>query len=589
MQFDIDHFWKFCEHLRIATKEKGEIRLSREHLLGTQRYFIEQVVEGIKAGKHEFWVLKCRQASVSTICLALDLYMSYMMPGMSGALVTHNEESREMFRGVLKMMMDSLPVRMRYPALVHNRNQLILKNRSRFSYLVAGKRKNTSLGKGNAMIFAHCTEVSEYGDPEGMASLQATFAQDNPNRLFIYESTAQGYNHFYDAWNDAKEAVSAKAIFIGWWLHEGYRKEKGSPEYEAYWDGKLTAEERQWTTEVKREYGVEITDEQIAWWRWTVQEKMGGDVLIAQQNYPHTDKYAFVKPGSSFFDSVLIDKTYRAALKHPCEYFRFDVKFSFDDVRMVRATDRTASFWLWERPVAGGNYVIGADPAYGSSEWADRFCISVWRCYADQLVQVAEFNTADCLPVYFAWIVTYIAGMYTEPSATRCMLNLELNGPGQAVWTELKTMRRLAMNTRTGRSVANLMGNIRHYKYRRVDTFGGPTAYHTQMDAKLKERMFNAINDNWVLGRLTIRSPDLVDEMRGIEREDGDIGAPGRGKDDRVVAAGLAIVAWYDFVRVPLQAIGLTYEVAQTPEVTAPVHPLSDTVSKLLAQIEARG
>ena len=46
-----------------------------------------------------------------------------------------------------------------------------------------------------------------------------------------------------------------------------------------------------------------------------------------------------------------------------------------------------------------------------------------------------------------------------------------------------------------------------------------------------------------------LRQADVVTQMQKVVREDGQLGAPGRGKDDRVIAAGLAHVAWADFVR----------------------------------------
>jgi hypothetical protein len=319
-----------------------------------------------------------------------------------------------------------------------------------------------------------------------------------------------------------------------------------------------------------------------------VAEKIG-DLQLMYQNYPPTDRYAFVKAGSTFFDSGMVDASYKRAIRQKKSLYRFNVGNSFEDLELVKAVDKSATMTIWEKPQAGGHYIIGADPAYGSSEWADRFCASVWRCYADKMVQVAEFNTTDCLPMYFAWIVAYLSGAYMQESKATCMLNLELNGPGQGVWTELKTMKRLAANSRTpnSKAISHLLGNIRHFKYRRIDSFGGPTAFHTQMNTKEKERMLNLMNDNWVRGDIIINSPELVDEMKNVEREDGFIGAPGRGKDDRVIAAGLAVLAWYDFVRVPLQGIGLTMSASEAPMVALTRDPLATRVSSLLAQIES--
>ena len=88
--FNVDNFWEFCATLQIDTKEFGPIRLTQDRITGTQRYFIEQVADGLKNGIHTFVVLKGRQVMITTITLALDLYWLFKYSGMSGYLVTHD-------------------------------------------------------------------------------------------------------------------------------------------------------------------------------------------------------------------------------------------------------------------------------------------------------------------------------------------------------------------------------------------------------------------------------------------------------------------------------------------------------------------
>jgi hypothetical protein len=192
-------------------------------------------------GIHSFVVLKGRQLGITTISLALDLYWLFSRPGMHGSLVTHDEESRDMFKSTLTMYIDGLPKKFKVPIETHNRNQLVSRNRSRVSYQVAGTRKNSSLGKGKALTFLHSTETAAYGDEEGLASLRASLAEEHAERLFIYESTAQGFNHFHDMWERAQDASTERAIFIGWWRKESYAKGKGTPPPRLPPDPSLTA------------------------------------------------------------------------------------------------------------------------------------------------------------------------------------------------------------------------------------------------------------------------------------------------------------------------------------------------------------
>ena len=80
-----------------------------------------------------------------------------------------------------------------------------------------------------------------------------------------------------------------------------------------------------------------------------------------------------------------------------------------------------------------------------------------------------------------------------------------------------------------------------------------------------KERMLNFFKGEFERGTSLVRSADLLDEMRCVVREDGSLGAPGRGKDDRVIAAGLAHVAWSDYIRMQCMQRGIM----RVPEVRA--------------------
>ena len=557
--FNLKNFWDFCSALRVDTKELGEVSLAPDKVLGTQKYFIEEIAKGINEGCHYFVILKSRQIGITTISIALDLYWSFKHSGMSGSMVTHTEEAREMFRATIELYMASLPDKWKVPVDKHNRTHLILKNRSRFSYQVAGTRKNTKLGKGQALTFLHATEVSEFGDEEGMASLEASLAEENPDRLFIFESTAQGMNHYFDMWDNAKAAQSQKAIFIGWWRNQFYKKKKGTPEYRVYWDGKVSPEERKWITAIKKLYDFDIDDEQIAWWRWNMSEKTRDEQLM-YQNFPPTEDYAFIMSGSNFFNNARVTDEYKKAIKLPANNFRFVLRENFEDTELNQCSEKMQNLKIWEFPKAGAHYVIGADPAYGSSEWADRFCASVYRCYADGMEQVAEFNTPDCSPFQFAWVICYLAGAYMMNDKSTCMLNLEINGPGQAVLTEMNQLKRVAANTQTSaaRGVFNIVANIQNFMYKRQDSFGAPSAYHTMTNTKEKERMFGMFKDGFERGMITVKSSGCIDEMKGIVREDGFLGAPGRGKDDRIVASGLATVTWLDYVRLRLVQTGQT-------------------------------
>lgn len=553
-------FLRFCEALEVETKEFGLIALGTT-LLGSQKYFVDEIFKGLEEGIHYFVCLKGRQLGISTICMALDLFWLFRFPGMAGTLALDTEETRELFRSTLTMYMQGLPQRWKQPEDAHNRTHLVLKNRSRLSYQVAGTRKNVGFGAGKAIAFAHSTEVGKWGEGTDISSFEASFAENNPHRLYIWESTAYGMNNWMDMYDTALTATSQRAIFIGWWRNEMYRVAEDSEIYKVYWDGRLTNEESVWVKDVKELYDFDIDSEQIAWHRFTLNEKMKEDEQAMHEKYPPTAEYAFIMSGSQFFSAQRLTDQVKIVKARPYEIKRFVFGAAFEDTVLVDCVERTATLKIWQTPVMKGQYVLGCDPAWGSSDWADRFAISVNRCWADGTEQVAEFCTPDLNTMQFAWVMLYLAGAYGDPNLqANVMMNLEINGPGQAVWQEIQSLKQRAFMMKDQSNLARLLINIQNYLYRRPDSTAGGFSYHTKTSQNEKERYLNAMKDHHEFGTLVINSVECLNEMKNVVRDEGQIGVPGRGKDDRVIAEALAVIAWTDFVRTRLIQAGITKE-----------------------------
>ena len=581
MKFNLSQFYKFCSQLKIETKEQGLKKM--DVLLGTQTYVMDEINRGLAEDIHFFVILKGRQLGITTISLALDLYWHFIHNGLQGTLTTDTEENRDMFRSTLAMYMEGLPKEWRIPLLAHNRNQLQLKNRSRLFYQVAGLRAKGSLGRGKAITFLHGTETSSWGDEEGLASLLASLAETNPNRLYIFESTARGFNMFHDMYVTAKRAKTQRAIFCGWWRNQFYSVDADSQIYKVYWDGKLTPEEKEWTRDIKKLYDVEINSRQMAWWRWKLHEGIKDDALMYQE-FPPTEDYAFIMTGTSFFSNARCTDMMKIAKKIGCDYYRYSMGANFLDTEVVKSTERLATLKIWEEPVDTAYYVIGADPAYGSSDWADRFCIQVFRCYADGMEQVAEFATPEMNTYQFAWVIAHLAGAYKNST-----LNLEVNGPGQAVINELRNLKRQAatLTGQQGYDLMNVLGSMSNYIWRRNDTLGGiSNSIGWITTSQTKERMLSYMKDYFERNMMAIYSTELIDEMKTIVRDGSSIEATGRNKDDRVMAAALACAAFAEQVQPKLINMKITREMSRktddmTPEQVAVGRNVSDYLKRI--------
>lgn len=574
--FSVDHFKKFCAALKIDSKEQGQIPLK---FLGTQQYFVDEIAQGLSEGVHNFVTLKSRQQGITTASLALDLYWMYSHKGLQGALVTDTDDNKIKFRSQLTQYMNSLPSTggWKVKVLENNRTQLVLKNRSKMLYIAAGTKKAAgNLGAGSSANLLHGTECALWGDEDGLASLIATLAETNPHRLYVWESTAYGYNMFYQMWESAKKAKTQRAIFIGWWRNELYQLNRSSVQYKTYWDGSPTTDEKVWLAEIYRRYNVNLTDTQLAWYRWKLAEEIQENALM-EQAYPGTEEMAFQMSGSKFFSSDRANHSYKRAMEQKRDFYRYKFGMHFEQTEFMETGEANAELSIWEYPDPKGVYVLGADPAYGSSEWADLFALQVLRCYSDKVVQVAEFKTPDINEQQFAWVIAHIAGSYRP-----CMVNLEMQGPGGAVFNEMQNLKRYA-GPKSGalKDWYNVKDTIRDYFWRKQDSVVGGLAYQWQTTSKEKVRMMTTLRAYFEREMIVINSPECIAEFRNVRRDGDKIGGEGRAKDDMVISLAIATIAWNDWIMREMQAENRTYfKETRPPEDAKQQTPLEHNVMK---------
>ena len=509
----------------------------------------------------------------STIVRALIVFWAYMHPGLRVALVFDSNKNAKEAREEIRLFLSRLPKSHSIPITNHPRDFLQLSNGSRVSYLVAGTKKTpNSGGLGRSLGFncCGCTEMSSWADIEGLRAFERSLAQKFENRLFIWESTARGFNIFHDLWKEAKaDDLTKKAIFIGWWAKELYTIDKDTPLFQRY-GLKLPSDEEQQKIDIVRErYGHEITMEQLAWYRheydpdreaYDEREHAGQDIIT--QELPWYEEEAFLKSGSDFFPNDRLSLAMRDVARLKCKGYNYYMSEDFLATLMEPVDNtRKAMLKVWEEPDPTAQYVIGADPAFGSNEDSDRFAAQVLRCYADGLDQVAEFTTTRIVDYQFAWALAHLCGAYGN-----ARLLIELNGPGHTVWNEFRTLeilltRGYMREAALERGLTNIFDHVRQYLWYRQDSLSkNPTMFQWETNAKRKEQIMTRLRDLFHLGQIKIRSFDCLEEMSTMVRDQGSIHGEGTNHDDRVMALALAARAWDDSERKKLIAQDRTRE-----------------------------
>jgi hypothetical protein len=546
--------------VEIDTKEQGRCHVEPWM---SQRMVIDAVSKGLTEGVHEFVVLKCRQVAVTTTCSVIELFWALANPGVQGAIIADRTDNLERLRRIFAALLETLPPEWRsseHRLIQNNRNGMAFANRSVIDLMAAAS--NPDLGASRALNMMHATECGQWKSLAGVESLKASLARQNPHRLYLWESIANGFNWWYNFCQQAKADRHMKFIFLGFWSNPTYSIDKADPDYKTYWDGRLDDEELKRARDVRARYGVIVKPEQVAWWR---REAEFRDDQYMLRHYPWNERECFIASGSSFFPAArTLELAESLAEGPPYKGYKYHFEEAFLGSRIEQTTNKDeVQLRVWEPPEPNGVYVIGGDPSGGGGGDANDHSLQVLRCYADRAVQVAEFQSNKPLTYQFAWVLCHLCGAYRDHLA-----NIEVSGVGAAVIPEVRNLRQLAqrgiIQAEAGAdNILNMVGAVRWFLYKRADTLGGVgNIINWKTNQDNKQGIYSALRDSLMLKQVEFRSIRLVKQLQAIVEDEGWLGAgPDTGEnDDLVSAVTLAHHTWIEMRRDGLLARNLTWD-----------------------------
>lgn len=401
----------------------------------------------------------------------------------------------------------------------------------------------------------------------------------SPTHLFLAgrtmvptHNTARGPGVWKNMWDDARRDDSQRCIFAGWWSHPLQRIDEGDRRYYKYTAQPPSDLELEKMEKVRALYGVEITKEQLAWYRWLVDptaersddEPEDADLLGEQ---PWHEGEAFQMAGSTFFaPDVLGAHLEKVSKCKPTSVWKYFPGTDFLTTEFYPArTKRDVHLKVWEDPVEGASYVVSADPAFGHNEENNNSACEVLRCYADGVDQVAEFASASTPTHQFAWLIAALMGWYGMQGRNAVVPIIEINGPGESVWREIKQLKAVVTNgylrmEAKEKGLQNIFGNVRDYIYARSDSYTPTNSTMWLTSGQRKVTIMERLRDLVHTQTIVLRSVDVLEEMQGITRSGDSIGSEGRDRDDRVYALAMGVRAWEDSLRRALVAQNRTRE-----------------------------
>lgn len=575
-------FYDFLGECRVNSKDDGEIILGN-CLYRAQRTLFTAIFDGMEQDIHTFDALKSRQLGISTSARALNVFWSGMHDGLGSACVFDTDTNKQNARREIETMIEALPEVLGFPKIkANNRNAITLENNSTITFMSAGVKKSKSsgtLGRSLGLSAYNASELCSFDNDEGWEAFQNSCSDKHPNRLYVRESTARGYNSWHDIWEeDRSDPTHVTCVFLGWWSKDTQVIERHEADFELYGVQPPTDKEIEKIELVKKLYGWQITPEQLAWVRRKSDPtgKKEGDApaeytpnVIRLQEQPWVEEDAWQMTGSVFFTPEKLAEQANRNVSKSFTTWYFAPGIEFTDMRVYKPpNNKSIELKVWEPPQQESVYVVAADPAFGSHEDNDRSSIQVLRCYADGCDQVAEYAWPLIGTRPFGWVILALAGWYSREQSDVYLI-VELNGPGAAVWDEIDSTRKhinagYQPQEMEDKGLANVFWNVKNYVFTRPDSLSAGKALQWKTSGGAgpsgKVRLMERLRDFTDNGMLKIRSQDSLEEMRSVTRDGDTIAAQGKNKDDRVMALALGVRCWEERVRRTLSVSQRTRE-----------------------------
>lgn len=529
---------------------------------------------------------KARQLGSSTFWECLLYALCENVPGFQAAIVAHDETGVGQLWGKIKTIKNNLAKTSYGDSHLVNDSEGAIKWITE-SYLFTGLiRSADALGKAGSPNGVHFSEVANFSDKgcnaeEGIASILSAMSETRWT-VEIYESTAKGKDKvFYGRCEDAKNPDSNSdltLIFLPWFLEPGYSltwkkyrqrlvasgKKDPGPTFKPNEEerilrrrlstAKVAPSERTWR------YRVDLSDEQLIYYRWLLANKCKNKSDVRKRYYPSFYEECFTASQDAAFSDETIEY-YRALAKPPLITGKLLSPGKSKACSILADPGGPVSIWQYPQPHQP--YLIGGDPGgskadsdpyhawvmnkitreivasvHGHMEWDDfaRLLVDLGYCYnTAHLIVENNYNPAIANTIH-SWGYPNLYYYFAEQRIEAAV------GPTPGFSNNKKTRKE---------AVALLRA------YMRVDSeHNQPTPLIICYDVEICDEMENFV---WV-PYVSAQNPDM----------DGDYKAIGGNHDDRLLA--LAIMLPSLSALIPDAALEPTPEPPTEPEPPNPLY-----------------
>lgn len=333
-----------------------------------------------------------------------------------------------------------------------------------------------------------------------------------PGTSIFLESTANGIgDFFYKRCSHAAEKKGAYTlVFIPWFWETGYSVPDN--QVRAMVLGELEKDDYGDERSLVSRFG--LTKNQLQWRRNKIDGSFDGNVQKFMQEYPSTWHEAFIFSGQPMFPVKML-----LAMKEQCPKpkYKADIVWTAD-MNFQRREAQSGNLSVWKEPEPNETYVLGIDVAEGV-DGGDNSVIDVLDVRGSE--QVAQW-CGLIPPDELAYIAYYLGRWYHD-----ALIGPEINNHGLTTVVALQKLRYWNIYRRT------IFDKILKT---RKDAIGWKTTSVT------KPLLIDGLRTQIREGELLVNCKESINEMLTyVKLENGQLGATGGHKDDRVIALALAV------------------------------------------------
>lgn len=498
-------------------------------------------------------ILKARKGGCSTYLVGRNFWRGEHHDGHKGLIMAHEKPAAQNIAQIISPFHyawndpDGIGTRRQITRITGDLVVWHPRYQSQIITKTAGNKKGSS--RSYTYNFLHISEEAHFDASDEVSSaLNASVMYAEKYE----ESTAAGEgNIFYESWRRAISVEDALdrlrtgrpmpptwnkkfRFFWAWHQDPGYRRALMPGE------GALITK----TMDEEEKYLVEAygcTLEQLAWRR----DKIAGDCSdqaemdpldYFHQEYPSDPDEAFVSKGKTVFAQKRL-KSMRDAGEIEMdsgnvEMFRLRRESEGADFSMaVTKNQSAATFFIFERPRPGMQYIMGGDAAEGLSH-GDWSTTSVWaRCDGQFFEEVARF-VGKVGAEELGEIMVWCAKMYND-----AFLIPEGRYPGNATCARIINLGYNNIYMRKNPDKVGEQGEPESF------FVGFMTAAGKKGNAKalIVELAVRMLRD----GKILLRHPEACRQWKIFQQIDGGYGAPEGDNDDMVMSDLFAIFAQF--------------------------------------------